>query len=105
MQPDDANAHKISQAIRRLRKRLRLTQAELGRRLLVWTNTVSRYEIGTVCPSLQVLFILWELAEGGDEQSTFYDALTARGFDPHSFGEPLNAVQHGDTAQLRSGDV
>jgi transcriptional regulator with XRE-family HTH domain len=70
----------VGAAIRLLRRRLRLTQAELGRKLLVCRNTVNRYEHGMVNPSVHVLILLLPLAETLEERQPIAKLLRSHRF-------------------------
>jgi transcriptional regulator with XRE-family HTH domain len=80
-QPQRGNSGGISRAIRRLRRGLGLTQAQLAQKLLVKPNSVSRYETGTVKPSPQILLILTLIAQGRGEHQLFVEEMSSAGFD------------------------
>lgn len=75
---------RFSQAIRGLRKGLGLTQAQLARRLSIRQNPVSRYELGAIKPSAQVLLLLLLLARTNGREGVFLEDLARAGF--HSAG-------------------
>jgi transcriptional regulator with XRE-family HTH domain len=72
---DQTDEERTSQAVRALRRRLGLTQTELGLKLSVRQNTVHRYEKGTFMPSRYVRLLLWRLAETADEFRVFSAGL------------------------------
>jgi transcriptional regulator with XRE-family HTH domain len=72
---DSTQRDRVRLAVRTLRKRLGLTQEQLGRELLVHRNSIYRYEAGSIAPSPQVLLLLVELAGEHEERSAFAVAL------------------------------
>jgi transcriptional regulator with XRE-family HTH domain len=52
-----------SLAVRAIRSRLGLSQAELASKIGLKQNTVSRYESGKTLPSIPALTALWDLAD------------------------------------------
>ena len=75
MHGDRSDGDRISLTIYSLRKRLGLTQVELGRKISVRQNTVYRYEAGLLSPSPYVLLQLWRLAATEEELRTFSPGL------------------------------
>jgi len=75
------DAAAVSRAIRLLRKSLGLTQAQLAQKLPVRQNSVSRYELGSIKPSRQVLFMLMLLAREHGDQQPFEDAFSDAGVE------------------------
>lgn len=67
----------ISDAIRSLRKELRLTQKALAARIGVRQSSISQYESGAVEPSPAVLLHLFDLSIGTPEEPVFRDHLGA----------------------------
>lgn len=83
-------------AVRAIRSRLGLNQAEFGTRIGCNQNTVSRYEAGKVFPSNETLMAVWKLADrteqhllrayiselfsfaGKDERKQFLDSVSAK---------------------------
>lgn len=72
---NQSNDVEVSRAVRALRKRLGLTQTELGRKLFVRCSTVYRYEKGMLKPGRYVRLLLWRLAETADEFRVFSAGL------------------------------
>jgi transcriptional regulator with XRE-family HTH domain len=75
MPTDRTDVERISRTIRSLRKRLGLTQTELGQRVSVRKNTIYRYEARLCMPSPYTLLLLWRLAETEDELRAFSGGL------------------------------
>jgi transcriptional regulator with XRE-family HTH domain len=75
MAADLTDVERISRTIRSLRKRLDLTQTELGQRVSVRKNTIYRYEAGLCKPSPYTLLLLWRLAETEEELRAFSGGL------------------------------
>jgi transcriptional regulator with XRE-family HTH domain len=67
------------QAIRSIRLNLNENQAELGRRLGVWPNSVSRWETGRVVPKPKILMALLRLVETVEQKQGILAALDAAG--------------------------
>jgi transcriptional regulator with XRE-family HTH domain len=82
--PQSCDPTAIPRAIRNLRKTLGLTQDQLARKLFVWRNSVSRYELGSIKPSPQVLFIIMLLAREIGQGQPFADALAEAGTELES---------------------
>jgi len=53
----------FGRAVRAIRSRLALNQADFGARIGCNQNTVSRYEAGKLFPSNEVLMAVWRLAD------------------------------------------
>lgn len=64
----------LAETIHSIRKRLKLTQSEFGKRIGVRANTVSQYENGLILPGRSALLLLLPLAEG-DEREPILEAL------------------------------
>jgi transcriptional regulator with XRE-family HTH domain len=79
--PQDSEGSHLAaaEAIRDLRKALGLTQLQLAQKLLVRRNSVSRYELGVIRPSRQVLLLLSTFARSHDRQRAFMEALAKAG--------------------------
>lgn len=75
MQADGTDVETFSRALRALRKRLGLTQTELGQQISVKKNTIYRYEAGTLNPSRYILLLLWRIAETEEELRAFSGGL------------------------------
>jgi transcriptional regulator with XRE-family HTH domain len=74
--PDNrTDVEKISRTVRSLRKRLNLTQTELGQRVSVSKDMIYRYEAGLFKPSPYTLLLLWRLAQTEDELRAFSGGL------------------------------
>jgi len=69
----------LVQVIRSMRRRLALTQDQFGQLLLVWRNTVGRWERNEVEPSTSTLVLLLNLAEEPTERAALLEALRSRG--------------------------
>jgi transcriptional regulator with XRE-family HTH domain len=69
----------VGRAVRDLRKSLGLSQAQLGQKLSLTRNSVSRYELGAIRPNLQVLLLLSILARSNGKQGMFLEALATAG--------------------------
>lgn len=64
----------LAETIHSIRKRLKLTQSEFGKRIGVRANTVSQYENGLILPGRSALLLLLPLAED-DEREPILEAL------------------------------
>lgn len=53
----------FGRAVRAIRSRLELNQADFGARIGCNQNTISRYEAGKLFPSNEVLMAVWRLAD------------------------------------------
>jgi transcriptional regulator with XRE-family HTH domain len=71
----------LPEAIRGLRKGAKLTQSQLARKLFVRQNTISRYERGTLRPSIHVLLVLLRLPAARSERDLLTQALLKAGVD------------------------
>lgn len=65
----------LPQAIRSVRKGLRLTQAQFAKAILVARNTVARYESGLITPSRQSLLLILRFAEQPQQRDLIIRAL------------------------------
>jgi transcriptional regulator with XRE-family HTH domain len=69
----------LSAAILSIRTRLDISQAELGKILSVWPNTVSRWERGQVAPSPWQLLNLYRHARTEEELGPILQTLGSKG--------------------------
>jgi len=74
----DQNQKNLSKAIRKIRKRLGLSQDAFSKRFLTAQSAVSRWEVGTLKPDVSKLIQLLHLAEAKEETVPIVTALASR---------------------------